>query len=120
VVVSVPLDHRVAGCANCSEQLAGYGVLLVPVVPRMMSILDFTGERVPRLCAMASPLQRPHVGPVVAAAHRPGLPPAGTRAVSWPIRILNCCSGDGRDVLEVLALRPDAERVTAVLSRPTR
>lgn len=31
-----------------------------------------------------------------------------------PIRILSCCSGDGRDVFEVLALRPDAERVTAV------
>jgi len=32
-----------------------------------------------------------------------------------PIRILSCCSGDGRDVLEVLAQRRDAERVSAVL-----
>ncbi|MGH3697321.1 MAG: hypothetical protein ACRDRX_25610 [Pseudonocardiaceae bacterium] len=31
-----------------------------------------------------------------------------------PIRILSCCSGDGRDVLEVLAQRTDAERVSAV------
>lgn len=31
-----------------------------------------------------------------------------------PIRVLSCCSGDGRDVLEVLALRSDAERVSAV------
>jgi hypothetical protein len=31
-----------------------------------------------------------------------------------PIRILSCCSGDGRDVLEVLAQRPDAELVSAV------
>ncbi len=32
-----------------------------------------------------------------------------------PIRILSSCSGDGRDLLEVLAARPDAERVRAVL-----
>lgn len=31
------------------------------------------------------------------------------------MRILSCCSGDGRDVLEVLAQRRDAERVSAVL-----
>jgi hypothetical protein len=31
------------------------------------------------------------------------------------IRILSCCSGDGRDILEVLAQRPDARRVSAVL-----
>jgi len=31
-----------------------------------------------------------------------------------PIRILSCCSGDGRDVVEVLAQRSDAERVSAV------
>ncbi|MGH3936602.1 MAG: hypothetical protein ACRDS1_16750 [Pseudonocardiaceae bacterium] len=30
------------------------------------------------------------------------------------IRILSCCSGDGRDVLEVLDQRSDAERVRAV------
>ncbi len=32
-----------------------------------------------------------------------------------PIRVLSCCSGDGRDLLEVLAHRADAERVSAVL-----
>lgn len=32
-----------------------------------------------------------------------------------PVHILSCCSGDGRDLLEVLAQRPDAERVRAVL-----
>ena len=32
-----------------------------------------------------------------------------------PIRILSSCSGDGRDVLEVLAQRTDSERVHAVL-----
>lgn len=32
-----------------------------------------------------------------------------------PIRILSSCSGDGRDVLEVLAHRTDSERVHAVL-----
>ncbi len=32
-----------------------------------------------------------------------------------PIRVLSSCSGDGRDVLEVLAQRTDAERVNAVL-----
>lgn len=31
------------------------------------------------------------------------------------IRILSCCSGDGRDVLEVLAKRNDSERISAVL-----
>jgi len=35
-----------------------------------------------------------------------------------PIRILSCCSGDGRDVLEVLAQLTDAERVNAVLVEP--
>ena len=33
---------------------------------------------------------------------------------SGPIRILSCCSGDGRDMLEVLPQRSDAERVSAV------
>ena len=33
---------------------------------------------------------------------------------SGPIRILSSCSGDSRDVLEVLAQRPDAKRVSAV------
>lgn len=31
-----------------------------------------------------------------------------------PIRILSCCSGDGRDVVGVLSQRSDAERVRAV------
>jgi SAM-dependent methyltransferase len=32
-----------------------------------------------------------------------------------PCRILSACAGDGRDVIEVMRDRPDAERVTAVL-----
>jgi hypothetical protein len=32
-----------------------------------------------------------------------------------PVRVVSACAGDGRDVLEVLAERPDAERVTATL-----
>jgi hypothetical protein len=32
-----------------------------------------------------------------------------------PIRVLSACSGDGRDVLQVLARRDDAHRVTATL-----
>jgi hypothetical protein len=32
-----------------------------------------------------------------------------------PIRVLSSCSGDGRDVLDVLAQRADADRVSAVL-----
>ena len=32
-----------------------------------------------------------------------------------PIRVLSSCSGDGRDLLEVLAGRTDADRVTATL-----
>jgi SAM-dependent methyltransferase len=32
-----------------------------------------------------------------------------------PIRVLSACSGDGRDLLEVLARRDDADRVTATL-----
>jgi hypothetical protein len=34
---------------------------------------------------------------------------------SHPDRILSLCAGDGRDVLEVLAGRPDARRVSATL-----
>jgi hypothetical protein len=34
---------------------------------------------------------------------------------STPQRVLSACSGDGRDVLGVLAGRPDADRVTATL-----
>jgi hypothetical protein len=33
---------------------------------------------------------------------------------SGPVRVLSSCSGDGRDVLGVLAKRADAERVSAV------
>lgn len=32
-----------------------------------------------------------------------------------PLRVLSVCSGDGRDLLGVLAKRPDADRVSAVL-----
>jgi hypothetical protein len=35
--------------------------------------------------------------------------------VAGPCRILSACAGDGRDVIEVLRDRPDAERVSAVL-----
>ncbi len=34
---------------------------------------------------------------------------------SGPVRVLSACSGDGRDVIGVLAGRPDADRVRAVL-----
>jgi hypothetical protein len=34
---------------------------------------------------------------------------------SGPVRLLSACSGDGRDVIGVLAGRPDADRVRAVL-----
>ncbi|MGI8459394.1 MAG: SAM-dependent methyltransferase [Propionibacteriaceae bacterium] len=34
---------------------------------------------------------------------------------SGPLRVLSVCSGDGRDLVEVLADRGDAERVTATL-----
>lgn len=32
-----------------------------------------------------------------------------------PVRVVSACAGDGRDLLGVLAERPDAERVTALL-----
>lgn len=32
-----------------------------------------------------------------------------------PVRLLSCCSGDGRDVIGVLSRRPDAGRVSATL-----
>ena len=31
------------------------------------------------------------------------------------LRVVSACAGDGRDLLEVLAARPDRERVTATL-----
>src|SRR4051812_29233674 len=31
------------------------------------------------------------------------------------VRVVSACAGDGRDVIEVLGRRPDAERVSAVL-----
>jgi hypothetical protein len=34
---------------------------------------------------------------------------------SGPIRVVSACAGDGRDLLEVLAERPDAHRVSATL-----
>lgn len=36
-------------------------------------------------------------------------------ATTGPVRLLSLCSGDGRDVIGVLARRPDADRVRAVL-----
>lgn len=32
-----------------------------------------------------------------------------------PVRVVSACAGDGRDVLEVLAARPDADRVSVTL-----
>ena len=39
-------------------------------------------------------------------------------ATSGPIRVLSVCSGDGRDILGVLADRADRERVSGVLDPP--
>ncbi len=36
-------------------------------------------------------------------------------ATAGPVRLVSACAGDGRDVLQVLAARPDANRVTATL-----
>ncbi len=37
------------------------------------------------------------------------------RTAPAPVRVLSLCAGDGRDLLEVLAARPDAARVRATL-----
>ncbi len=37
------------------------------------------------------------------------------RTTPTPVRVISACAGDGRDLIEVLARRPDADRVSALL-----